>query len=76
MGTSYVLQKGRAISTIVTESFAVSMRLGLKALIAAILIGVPLGCIAGLFKGKAADGAIRGSQPSASQFRVMCWPPS
>ena len=59
MGTSYVLQKGRAISTIVTESFAVSMRLGLKALIAAILIGVPLGCIAGLFKGKAADGAIR-----------------
>ena len=59
MGTSYVLQKGRAISTIVTESFAVSVRLGLKALIAAILIGVPLGCIAGLFKGKAADGAIR-----------------
>ena len=59
MGTSYVLQKGRAISTIVTESFAVSMQLGIRALIAAIVIGVPLGCVAGLWKEKPADGVIR-----------------
>ena len=59
MGTSYVLQKGRAISTIVTESFAVSMQLGIRALIAAIVIGVPLGCVAGLWKEKPAAGVIR-----------------
>ena len=59
MGNSYVLQKGRAISTIVTESFAVSMSLGIRALILAILIGVPLGCIAGLWKNKVPDACIR-----------------
>lgn len=59
MGTSYVLQKGRDIRSIVTESFAVSVRLGIKALIAAILIGVPVGCIAGFFKDKVPDGIIR-----------------
>ena len=59
MGNSYVLQKGRAITEIVTESFKVSMRLGAKALCVAILIGVPVGCIAGLWKDKAPDGVIR-----------------
>lgn len=59
MGTSYVLQKGRDIRSIVTESFAVSVKLGIKALIAAILIGVPVGCIAGFFKDKVPDGIIR-----------------
>lgn len=59
MGISYVLQKGRSISEIVTESFIVSMTLGLKALAAAIVIGIPLGCMAGLWKDKAPDSAIR-----------------
>ena len=59
MGTSYVLQKGREISQIVSDSFLVSMKLGIRALIAAILIGVPAGCIAGLWKDKAPDSAIR-----------------
>jgi len=59
MGTSYVMQKGRDITTIVTESFLVSMQLGLKALILAILIGIPVGCIAGLFKDRTPDGVIR-----------------
>ncbi|HCW23578.1 MAG TPA: ABC transporter permease [Lachnospiraceae bacterium] len=59
MGTSYILQKGRAVSSIVWESFLVSLQLGLKALIAAIVIGVPLGCIAGLYQEKVADGVIR-----------------
>lgn len=59
MGTSYVLQKGRAITQIVSDSFVVSMGLGVKALIAAILIGIPSGCIAGLWKGKLPDSIIR-----------------
>jgi len=59
MGISYVLQKGRSISTIVTESFAVSAALGMKAILVALLLGIPLGCIAGIWKGKAPDAAIR-----------------
>lgn len=59
MGTSYVLQKGRAVRDIITESFGVSMRLGVKALIAALAAGLILGCIAGLRKDKTADNVIR-----------------
>lgn len=59
MGTSYVLQKGRSITKIVTDSFVVSMTLGAKALLVAILIGVPLGCIAGLWKDKVPDSIVR-----------------
>ena len=59
MGNSYVLQKGRAISTIVTDAFAVSLRLGAIAIVAAIVLGVTLGCISGLRKGKLADNIIR-----------------
>ena len=59
MGTSYILQKGRAVSTIISESFLVSMRLGIKALIAAVIIGLILGCVAGLNKDKVIDNVIR-----------------
>jgi oligopeptide transport system permease protein len=58
MGTSYVLQKGRAISTIVTDAFAVSVKLGIRALLLAVLLGVPLGCVAGFFKDKLPDGTL------------------
>lgn len=59
MGTSYVLQKGRAVRDIITESFAVSMKLGLKALIVAIILGIFLGCVSGLCKDRLPDGIIR-----------------
>ena len=59
MGNSYVMQKGRAVSEIITESFATSMKLGVRALILAICVGIPLGCIAGLWKDRAPDGVIR-----------------
>ena len=59
MGNSYVLQKGRAITEIVTESFAISMQLGVKALLVAIFLGIPMGCLAGLYKDKPADSIIR-----------------
>ncbi len=59
MGISYVLQKGRGITGIVTQSFLVSLQLGLKALVVAILVGIPAGCIAGLWKDKAPDGVVR-----------------
>ncbi|MDR1800637.1 MAG: ABC transporter permease [Lachnospiraceae bacterium] len=59
MGNSYILQKGRAIASIVTESFAVSMKLGIRALLVAVFLGIPIGCIAGLWKGKVIDGFVR-----------------
>ncbi len=59
MGNSYVLQKGRPITRIVTESFAVSLRLGVKALLFALVVGILLGCIAGFFMNRPADNIIR-----------------
>jgi oligopeptide transport system permease protein len=59
MGNSYVLQKGRPIFAIVTGGFSVSLKLGIRALLLAICIGVPLGCLAGLKKDRPADGIIR-----------------
>lgn len=59
MGTSYVLQKGRAVREIITESFTVSLGLGLKALLLAIVCGIILGCISGLCKDKILDSVIR-----------------
>lgn len=59
MGTSYVLQKGRAVKDIIAESFQVSMGLGVRALILAIICGLILGCIAGLCKDKLPDAIIR-----------------
>lgn len=59
MGTSYVLQKGRAVKDIIFQSFTVSMGLGLRALVLAIVCGIILGCIAGLCKDKWPDAVIR-----------------
>lgn len=59
MGTSYVLQKGRAVKDIIFESFQVSMGLGVRALLLAIVYGIILGCIAGLCKDKLPDAIIR-----------------
>lgn len=59
MGTSYVLQKGRAVREIILDSFQVSMGLGIRALIVAVIFGIILGCISGLCKDKLPDGIIR-----------------
>ena len=59
MGTSYVLQKGRAVKDIIFESFQISMGLGVRALLLAIVCGIILGCIAGLCKDKLPDAIIR-----------------
>ena len=59
MGTSYVLQKGRAVKDIIFDSFQISMSLGVRALLLAIVCGIILGCIAGLCKDKLPDAVIR-----------------
>ncbi len=59
MGTSYVLQKGRDVTTIITESFGISMQVGIRALILAVFAGIIMGCLAGLNKDKLPDSIIR-----------------
>ena len=52
------LKTGREISAIVSESFGVSARLGLMASVIAILVGLALGSIAALCRGKWPDRII------------------
>jgi oligopeptide transport system permease protein len=58
-GVSYVLQKNRAIKDIITESFPVSAKLGALSILFAIIIGIPLGCVAALKRNKLQDNIIR-----------------
>ena len=58
-GVSYVLQKNRPIKDIIFESFPVSAKLGGFAILTAIFVGIPLGCIAAFKRNKLADNLIR-----------------
>lgn len=51
-------QRGRTVSGIITSKFPVSARIGGIAVLLSILIGVPLGCIAALYRGKFVDHAV------------------
>lgn len=58
-GVSYKLQKNREIVDIIKESFPVSARLGALAILFAIVVGIPLGCIAAFNRNKWQDNLIR-----------------
>lgn len=53
-----IKKKGRSINDIIAEKFPVSARIGGLAIIFAILVGVPLGALAALNRGKWWDSAI------------------
>lgn len=55
-GVSLKMQKDRPVITIIKEMFPTSAKIGIIALIGAILVGIPLGCIAAYYRGKAIDG--------------------
>ena len=61
MGTSLKLQEGTAVTKIIFQEgkFALSFKLGVRAVLAAVLIGVPLGCLAAYNRGKWADSVLR-----------------
>lgn len=58
-GISYKLQKNRPIIDIIKESFPISAKLGVWAIVLAILGGIPLGCIAAFKRNKLGDNIIR-----------------
>lgn len=49
--------KGRKVSTLIAESFPVSLKLGLISLVMGVCLGIPLGVIAALFHNKFPDYA-------------------
>ena len=61
LGTSLKMQEGTSVSTIIFHQgkFTLSIKLGLYALALAVLIGIPLGCIAAYNRGSWIDGFLR-----------------
>jgi oligopeptide transport system permease protein len=53
------MQKNRPVGTIIMEMFPVSAKVGIIALVGAVLIGVPIGCIAAYYRGTWIDSALR-----------------
>ena len=58
-GVSLKMQKNRAVTSIIAEMFPVSARIGALALTWAVLVGVPLGCLAAFKRGKFTDSVLR-----------------
>lgn len=57
MGES-IKQRGRTVSGIISDGFKVSAKVGGLSILVAVLIGVPLGCVAALNRGKWIDNLI------------------
>ena len=53
-----IKKRGREVSEIISSGFKVSAKLGGIAILSSVLVGVPLGCIAALRRGKWQDNAI------------------
>ena len=58
-GVSLKMQKNRAVLSIIGEMFPVSAKVGAIALCWAVLVGVPLGCLAAFKRGKLTDSILR-----------------
>ncbi len=58
-GVSMKMQKNRPVATIIMEMFPVSSKVGIIALVGAVLIGVPFCCIAAYYRGTWIDSTLR-----------------
>ncbi|MBQ9512950.1 MAG: ABC transporter permease [Lachnospiraceae bacterium] len=61
LGTSLKMQEGTEVSKIIfhQNKFNLSIKLGVRALIVAVLFGIPLGCLAAYNRGKWIDSILR-----------------
>ena len=61
LGTSLKMQEGTSVSQIIFHQgkFGLSIKLGVSALLLAVIIGIPLGCIAAYNRGTWIDGLLR-----------------
>lgn len=58
-GVSLKMQKNRPVTEIITEMFPVSAKVGVIALIIAVIFGVPMGCLAAYNRGGKIDSILR-----------------
>ena len=58
-GVSMKMQRNRPVTIIIKEMFPVSAKVGVIALVGAIIIGVPIGCIAAYNRGNWIDSILR-----------------
>ena len=58
-GVSMKMQRNRPVTTIIKEMFPISAKVGVIALAGAVLIGVPIGCIAAYNRGSWIDSILR-----------------
>ena len=58
-GVSLKMQRNREVTSIILEMFPVSANIGAIALAWAVLVGVPLGCLAAFKRGKLTDSILR-----------------
>lgn len=59
LGVSLKMQKNRPVITIIMEMFPISAKIGVVALIGAVVFGVPIGCIAAYNRGNWVDSVLR-----------------
>ncbi|MGL5694320.1 MAG: ABC transporter permease [Peptostreptococcaceae bacterium] len=59
LGVSYKLQKNVPVAKIIADSFPISAKIGAMAIGFALSIGIPLGCLSALKRGKWEDSVIR-----------------
>lgn len=61
MGTSLKMQEGTSVATIIFSQgkFVLSIKQGVFALIVAVLVGIPLGCLAAYYRGSWIDALLR-----------------
>ena len=59
LGVSVKMQKDYPVARIIADMFPVSATIGFFALLWAVLLGVPLGCLAAYWRGRGPDSALR-----------------
>jgi oligopeptide transport system permease protein len=59
LGVSYVQAKNRAVAEVIRTAFAVPAQIGGYAVVVSMLLGIPLGCLSAVKRGKWEDDAIR-----------------
>ena len=59
IGVSFKMQKNRPVVDIIKEMFPISAKVGVIALILAVSVGVPMGCIAAYNRGNKIDSVLR-----------------
>ena len=59
LGVSFRMQKNSPVTTIIGEMFPISAKVGVFAVLNAVILGIPLGCLAAYNRGKPIDSILR-----------------